>query len=308
MDICEPWESYSASRFRQDAGAAIAASHAAGRLPLLVGGTMLYYRALMEGLSVLPAADPAVRARLESRAQALGWTAMHQRLAEIDPVAARRIHPNDPQRIQRALEVWEISGCSLTELQRSQAAQRWPGALLRHALWPADRARLHARIEQRFAQMLQDGFIAEVESLRADARMHSGLPSMRCVGYRQAWAYLEGELDQREMQEKAVAATRQLAKRQFTWMRSMDSLSCYDVDADSAAVVVAKIRHRLRQQLNDEKVELQLRKKALLAAQREGNSPMPGHQRGSASESLVNEAAQLDAVQSWIGNLMRQLP
>ncbi len=219
IDVRDPWESYSASAFREDALGLMRESQAQGRVPLLAGGTMLYYRALLDGLSELPAADAKVRARLNAEGETLGWHAMHQRLQEIDPISAARIHPNDPQRIQRALEVYVISGRSLSDLFADKAHPPLADACLKVIISPRDRALLHRRIEQRFVQMLDSGFIEEVEALRADARIQADMPSMRSVGYRQVWAYLEGEYDRETLLAKGVAATRQLAKRQLTWLR-----------------------------------------------------------------------------------------
>ncbi len=220
IDILDPSECYSAARFREDALRVMAQIGANGRIPLLVGGTMLYFRALFQGLSALPDADPAVREALEREAAALGWHAMHARLGEIDPVAAARIHPNDPQRIQRALEVYELTGRPLSELQRQKNETAFPWRALRIALFPAERGVLHARIAQRFDQMLELGFIDEVRALYERGDLDPGMPSMRAVGYRQAWDYLDGRLDREQMRERAIIATRQLAKRQMTWLRS----------------------------------------------------------------------------------------
>ncbi len=217
VDICDPSESYSAARFRQDALAAMGEIRAAGGLPLLVGGTMLYFRALEQGLSPLPEADPGLRARLMREAERVGWQTLHQRLARLDPVAAGRIHPNDPQRIQRALEVIELTGRPLSEQQ-----QRGPGLpcrLLKLARAPVQRAELHRRIELRFRQMLEQGFEQEVRGLLARG-LSPALPAMRAVGYRQVLGYLLGEYGRDEMIAKGVAATRQLAKRQLTWLRA----------------------------------------------------------------------------------------
>ena len=223
IDILDPAEAYSAARFRDDALREMASIRAAGRIPLLVGGTMLYYRALEQGLSPLPEADPQIRAQLEAEAAEYGWQALHQRLSEVDPVAAQRIHPNDPQRLSRALEVYLLSGRTLSELWQ-QGAEALPYRLLKLAVAPPERADLHQRIGLRFAQMLEQGLVAEVEALYRRGDLHSELPSIRCVGYRQVWQHLSGELSQAEMSEKGVVATRQLAKRQFTWLRSEQNL------------------------------------------------------------------------------------
>ncbi|MFQ5488002.1 MAG: tRNA (adenosine(37)-N6)-dimethylallyltransferase MiaA [Gammaproteobacteria bacterium] len=229
IDICDPLESYSAARFREDALREMAAIVAAGRIPLLVGGTMLYFRALEQGLSALPAANEAIRARLEAQAVEKGWGWMHQRLQALDPVAAARIHPNDPQRIQRALEVYELSGRTLTELTAAEDKTSIPYRLIKMGLLFEARDELHRRIAVRFDTMLQQGFRAEVEALYRRGDLHSALPAMRAVGYRQLWAFLAGETDYEEALRRAVIATRQLAKRQMTWLRSEQD--CHWLDA-----------------------------------------------------------------------------
>jgi len=234
IDIRDPAESYSAAEFREDALAAMADTVRRGRVPLLAGGTMLYFRALARGLATLPSASPEVRARLETEAREHGWQALHERLAEQDPEAARRIHPNDPQRIQRALEVIELTGRPISELQREQEDQQLGYRVLRVVACPQPRARLHARIELRFQRMLEQGFLREVETLRSRGDLHADLPSMRCVGYRQAWSFLEGEISHAEMCRKAVVATRQLAKRQLTWLRQETGALWYDPVKESA--------------------------------------------------------------------------
>jgi tRNA dimethylallyltransferase len=234
IDILDPTESYSAAQFRVDALREMAEITARGRVPLLVGGTMLYFRALQQGLSDLPSAQPEVRARLDAEARAHGWQHMHQRLAAVDPAAAQRIHPNDPQRIQRALEVYELTGRSMTELCLSDqgAAMPLPYRLLKIVVAPRERAVLHARIDARFRTMLDNGLLAEVEGLYSRGDLHPGLPAMRAVGYRQIWACLEGQVSFAEMVENAIKASRQLAKRQLTWLRGQpdavwfDSLEC----------------------------------------------------------------------------------
>lgn len=228
IDILDPAESYSAARFRSDALREMEAIRAGGGIPLLVGGTMLYFRALAAGLSDLPAADPAVRARLEAELAAEGLAALHARLARVDPEAARRIHPNDPQRIQRALEVWELTGRPLSALWAEHATAQSGVEAVPLALAPARRAVLHERIEQRFHAMLAAGFEAEVERLRRRGDLHPGLPSMRSVGYRQVWSYLEGRIGHGEMVERGIAATRQLAKRQITWLRGWPGVNWVD--------------------------------------------------------------------------------
>lgn len=220
IDILDPAESYSAARFRTDALREMEAIRRAGRIPLLVGGTMLYFRALEYGLSDLPGKDEAVRQRLNQEADALGMEAMHRRLREVDPVSAARIHPNDPQRLLRALEVFVITGEPMSRLWEREQAQRLPYRLVKLALAPAARPLLHERIGQRFHQMVRGGLVEEVARLHARPDLGPDLPSIRCVGYRQVWRYLEGEWDHDTMVERGIAATRQFAKRQFTWLRS----------------------------------------------------------------------------------------
>jgi len=223
IDLIEPTQSYSAGRFRADAVRAIGEIQRRGKVPLLVGGTMLYYKALAQGIDVLPQAEPGLRAQIDARAARRGWPALHADLARVDPVTAARLSPNDAQRIQRALEVWELSGKPISELQKS-ANQELPFQLKAYALVPEDRAELHRRIAERFERMLEDGLVEELKALRRKHALHAGLSSMRCVGYRQAWGYLEGEYGKAELREKGTAATRQLAKRQLTWLRSLPGL------------------------------------------------------------------------------------
>ncbi|MFO1339993.1 MAG: tRNA (adenosine(37)-N6)-dimethylallyltransferase MiaA [Burkholderiaceae bacterium] len=225
IDILDPREAYSAARFVADARRLIGEIRQRGRLPLLVGGTMLYFKALVDGIDALPAADAAVRATLDAEAARAGWPSLHARLAQVDPATAARLAPNDAQRVQRALEVFELTGQPLSAFHSRSHA---PPAPPRHrllSLEPADRAWLHARIGQRFEQMLAAGFVDEVRRLRARGDLHPGLPSMRCVGYRQAWealdAGLDGEALLAQVRERGAAATRQLAKRQLTWLRGM---------------------------------------------------------------------------------------
>ena len=223
VDILDPDERYSAGRFRTDAIHAVEDILSRGRVPLLVGGTMLYYRALVGGLDALPAADAGVRREIDGEAERRGWPALHAELAKIDPQAASRIQPADAQRIQRALEVWRVSGQPISSLQTATAAPL-PFPLRTFAIVPPDRARLHQRIASRFDAMLKAGLVDELKSLRKRYSLSADLPSMRCVGYRQAWGYLEGEYDAAEMRERAIAATRQLAKRQMTWIRSLKEI------------------------------------------------------------------------------------
>lgn len=219
IDILDPTESYSAARFRDDALREMAEIAAAGRIPLLVGGTGLYFRALRQGLSDLPSADAGIRARLEQEAAEHGWGALHERLRRVDPKVAARIHPNDPQRLQRALEVYELTGMPLSRLQRGGAAPL-PYRVLPLVVAPADRELLRERIARRFQLMLEQGLIDEVDALFRRGDLGPDRPSIRCVGYRQVWAYLAGETDRAAMVERAVVATRQLAKRQLTWLRN----------------------------------------------------------------------------------------
>jgi tRNA dimethylallyltransferase len=228
IDIIDPAESYSAARFRDDALREMADIREAGRIPLLVGGTMLYYRALQQGLSQLPEADAELRARIEAEAAEKGWQVLHDRLANVDPESAARIHPNDPQRLSRALEVYELSGQPLSLLWREQQKSALPYRAVKLAVAPTDRPLLHERIALRFDMMLQQGFIEEVEGLYRRGDLHPDLPSIRCVGYRQVWNYLAGEWDKETMRERGIIATRQLAKRQFTWLRSESELTWFD--------------------------------------------------------------------------------
>ena len=219
VDLCDPEESYSAARFRVDALREMARIVARGRVPLLVGGTGLYFRALAQGLSTLPSADTGIRAALEAEARALGWGALHERLASSDPVAAARIHRNDPQRIQRALEILALTGRAPTS-QQLAPLQRPPYRILKLALLPSDRAALHERIADRFRCMVDSGLVEEVRALRERPGLGADHPSMRAVGYRQAWQHLDGEFDRDELVARGVHATRQLAKRQLTWLRA----------------------------------------------------------------------------------------
>jgi tRNA dimethylallyltransferase len=225
IDIRSPEETYSAAQFCEDALCLMAEITARGRVPLLVGGTMLYFKALEGGLSDLPKADPDVRQQLEAEAAQLGWPAMHRKLAEVDPDTAARLEPGDSQRIQRALEVYRLTGKPLSaHFLEGVIQSNLPYRLLKIGLLPSDRAVLHARIAERFELMLQQGLVEEVRSLREQYQLDLSMPSMRCVGYRQAWQYIDGYLDSLSFKEAGIAATRQLAKRQITWMRSMPSL------------------------------------------------------------------------------------
>ena len=239
IDIRDPLESYSAADFARDALALLHGIHARGRIALLAGGTLLYFKALFDGLDDLPPTDPAVRAAVAAEAQARGWPAMHAELATVDPAAAARLSPNDAQRVSRALEVFRASGRPLSDWHSGRPRTDWPlanGALI--SLEPADRAWLHTRIAQRFDAMLAAGFLDEVRALRARGDLTPGLPSMRCVGYRQAWEALDrGEPDSRglaDLRDKGIFATRQLAKRQLTWLRGMDTRRVVACDAPDA--------------------------------------------------------------------------
>ncbi|CUJ35008.1 tRNA (adenosine(37)-N6)-dimethylallyltransferase MiaA [Achromobacter xylosoxidans] len=236
LDIRDPAQSYSAAEFRADALRLIDEIRARGRIPLLAGGTMMYYKALRDGLDDLPQADPSLRAELEARAARDGWPALHAELARLDPVTAARLAPNDSQRIQRALEICQLSGQPMSALLGRQraAAGDDDNRYLTISLEPSERAALHARIEQRFDAMLANGLLEEVRGLHARADLHPGLPSVRCVGYRQMWAHLDGEISLEEAREQGIAATRQLAKRQITWLRAQPErviVDCLAADA-----------------------------------------------------------------------------
>jgi tRNA dimethylallyltransferase len=229
IDIRDPSQPYSAADFSRDALPVMQQISAQGRVPLLVGGTGLYFRALQQGLSNLPDADPAVRARLFAEAQRIGWPALHARLATLDVPAAARIGANDAQRLQRALEVIELTGRPLSELQQ-RGHSLFPWRVLKLALLPEDRRELHARIAQRFDVMLAEGFLDEMRALRARGDLHADLPAIRAVGYRQAWEHMDGKTDAAEFRDRAIFATRQLAKRQITWLRSDVGARLFDPD------------------------------------------------------------------------------
>lgn len=230
VDICDPDEAYSAARFVNDARRVLADVRARGRRPILVGGTMLYYRALLQGLAPMPGADPAVRAEIEAQAQREGWPSVHQALAAVDPDAAARIHPNHSQRLLRALEVYRVSGRPLSELHDADESE--PGIpSIPIALAPRERRVLHERIATRFHAMMDAGFLEEVRTLHARRDLHSGLPALRAVGYRQLWEHLDGHCSLDEAVERGIAATRQLAKRQFTWLRKWPDLRWIHTDA-----------------------------------------------------------------------------
>lgn len=227
VDILDPTEAYSAGRFRDDSLALMADITYRGRVPLLVGGTMLYFNALQKGMSKLPSADPTVRAQLDAEMAVFGSEYLHRRLSEVDPVAAARIHVNDPQRLQRALEVYQLTGKTLTELT-SEQGETLPYEVSKIIVAPFERAVLHQRIARRYREMIDNGFLAEVQKLYEREDCHPGLPSIRAVGYRQAWDYLSGEMDMETFIQKAIVATRQMAKRQITWLRSQDDGVWFD--------------------------------------------------------------------------------
>lgn len=232
IDLIDPTQAYSAAQFCHDALALMQDITARGKIPFLVGGTMLYFKALREGLNDMPSADVAVRAEIAARAQASGWAALHAELAQVDVATAARLHPTDAQRISRALEVYAQTGQPMSSYLNRAAACALPYRVLPLALMPSDRAVLHARIAERFDAMLRQGLIEEVENLRASFELNPQMPSMRCVGYRQTWLYLDGEISRDELRDRGIYATRQLAKRQITWLRSMHDaqvLDCLDV-------------------------------------------------------------------------------
>lgn len=228
VDLIDPTEAYSAARFCKDALLAMAGIHARGKVPLLAGGTMLYAKALLEGLSPLPEADADVRTELEAQAAEIGWPAMHEQLAQVDAETAQRLKPGDSQRIQRALEVFRLTGVPMSALQTRAPPLSFPYRTLKIGLIANDRATLHRRIAERFEAMLETGLIDEVVSLRNRYKLTPDLPSMRCVGYRQAWQFADGEIDRATLRDTGIAATRQLAKRQLTWLRGMKNIETFD--------------------------------------------------------------------------------
>ena len=240
IDIRDPQDSYNAGEFQRDATRLIGEIRARGRLPLLVGGTMLYFNALVHGIDEMPTAAPALRARIEEEAAAKGWPAMHAQLAVVDPSTAARLSPNDSQRIQRALEVWHASGRPLSSFHAQQAAPKEAPPLALISLEPLERAWLHERIAQRFDAMLAAGFLDEVRALRARGDLRPELPSMRCVGYRQAWEALDGLWPMAELRERGIAATRQLAKRQITWLRAMPQRQVIEASSPDAVPQVLR--------------------------------------------------------------------
>lgn len=228
IDICEPTEIYSAARFRDDATNAIDDIYRQGAIPLLVGGTMLYFKALLEGLSEMPQADASIRQQLEQQIVAQGITELHAQLQKFDPVAAEKIHSNDKQRIMRAIEIYQLTGKPISHWWQEAKACALHRPVLKIGIWPKDRAVLHSRIEKRYDEMLAAGFEEEVKRLRETPGMHADLPSMRSVGYRQMWEYLQGETDYETMRHNGIVATRRLAKRQLTWLRAEEHLHWFD--------------------------------------------------------------------------------
>jgi tRNA dimethylallyltransferase len=245
IDIISPAKPYSAAQFLQDASNAIQVIHARGKIPLLVGGTMLYFKVLQQGLSLLPGANPMIREKLAQEAEQVGWHKMHARLSAVDPESARRINPNDPQRIQRALEVFEMTKKPLSELWHIKEQQNVNFEYINIGLAPDNRSCLHQKIATRFNCMIEQGFLEEVKKLYACSGLKSHLPAMRSVGYRQAWSYLDGLISYEEMIEKGIAATRQLAKRQMTWLRRWDRLTWFDTEENCYLPVREYIRRFL---------------------------------------------------------------
>ena len=246
IDVIEPTESFSAARFRDDAQASMREITERGKIPLLVGGTMMYFKTLLEGLSELPEADPAVRMVIDTMAAESGWPALHKELARVDPETAARLEPNDSQRIERALEVFYITNRPMSDLLKKPKYVYFPYMPLKIALLPSDRAVLHDRIATRFETMLELGLISELRKLREDYSLAPDMPSMRCVGYRQAWQYLDNKIGLAALREQGIAATRQLAKRQLTWLRAMTELTEFDcLDEDLSDQVLAHLRQHL---------------------------------------------------------------
>jgi tRNA dimethylallyltransferase len=254
VDVIEPHERYSAARFRDDALTAMREITERDRIPLLVGGTMLYFKALLEGLNELPEADPMIRLVIDTMADEQGWPAVHAKLATVDPETAAKLAPTDAQRIQRALEIYHLTGKTMGELLKKPRYVYFPYRPIKLALIPGDRQVLHANIERRFDAMLAAGLVDELRTLREEYGLEADLPSMRCVGYRQAWQHLEGELDRDELREHGIAATRQLAKRQLTWLRAMvDDVAVFDGLDDMLPVLVLEyVRRRLEALLCEE--------------------------------------------------------
>ncbi len=250
INVIEPHESYSAARFRDDALTLMREITERGNIPLLVGGTMLYFKALVEGLNDLPEADSTIRLIIETMADEDGWPGVHDKLRKVDPETAARLEPNDSQRIQRALEIYYITGKSMTDLLKKPKYVYFPYTPIRIALLPADRAVLHQRIEQRFDAMLAAGLVDELRRLQEDYALDHDTPAMRCVGYRQAWNHLNGKISLEELREQGIAATRQLAKRQLTWLRSAEEFTEFDCLADNVGDrVLEYIRQELEAQI-----------------------------------------------------------
>lgn len=247
INIIEPTEHYSAAQFRQDALRLMAEISARKRIPLLTGGTMLYFKTLREGLSELPQADPAIRAVIDTMAEQAGWPALHEELGRLDPATAARLEPTDSQRIQRALEVCYLTGQPMSRILRQSEIAAMPYRAAAVALIPGDRTVLHQRIAGRFNRMLESGLIEEVKWLRSHYALQRSMPSMRCVGYRQVWQHLDGQLDYQGLREKGIAATRQLAKRQLTWLRAMEKVETFDCLAED---LPQRVFTHLQQQLN----------------------------------------------------------
>jgi tRNA dimethylallyltransferase len=246
IDVIEPHERYSAARFRDDALALMREITERDHIPLLVGGTMLYFQALTDGLNELPEADPMIRLMIDTMAGEQGWPAVHARLARVDPETAARLEPNDAQRIQRALEVYYVTNKPLSELLRKPKYVYFPYSPIRVSLVPGDREVLHRRIAQRFEAMLEAGLVAELKKLREEYALEAGMPSMRCVGYRQAWDHLEGRIDAAALREQGIAATRQLAKRQLTWLRAMGDVTEFDcLEENLGDLVLEYLRREL---------------------------------------------------------------
>jgi tRNA dimethylallyltransferase len=234
IDILEPTESYSAARFAKDAKVLCAEIRSRGNIPVVVGGTMLYWRAWAHGLSALPPANPEIRARLDEQGKSIGWPAMHAQLVKVDPLTAERLQPNDSQRVQRALEVYQITGKPMSALladspsEDGREGSAIPGWINLVSLEPSDRTRLHQNLEKRFDEMMANGLIEEVQALKKNQELHADLPAIRSVGYRQVWEYLDGQTDLEQMRYKALAATRQLGKRQLTWLRAITGRKLFD--------------------------------------------------------------------------------
>ena len=250
LDIIEPHESYSAARFRDDALALMREITERDRIPLLVGGTMMYFQALTEGLNDLPEADPMIRMMIDTMAEEQGWPAVHARLARVDPETAARLEPNDSQRVQRALEIYLLTSQPMSRLLKKPKYVYFPYTPIRISLVPSDREVLHMRIAQRFDAMLKAGLVKELKNLRAEYGLETSMPSMRSVGYRQAWDHLEGRIDAAALREQGIAATRQLAKRQLTWLRSMENITEFDCLTDGLDdLVLEYVRRELEAQL-----------------------------------------------------------